>query len=254
MRLHVHEWGDPTAPPVVCLHGVTGHGARFRKLAEERLGRFHVVAPDLRGHGRSGWDQPWTLRAQVDDILETFEAPAAWIGHSLGGRLAMEVTARAPELVERAALVDPAMRVPLDIARRLADYEGRPKEFASLEEARVERSEGLLSTPPEILDEELREHLVHGADGRLRYRYSQPCAAAVYLELAGPPPPYDAVRVPTLLVVGADSKLVSAAEAELYRRALGDLYSFRVVPGGHACLWDAFDQTADAIAGFLRAS
>jgi lipase len=254
MRLHVHEWGDSTAPTIVCLHGVTGHGARFRKLAEERLDGFHVLAPDLRGHGRSGWDEPWTLRAQVDDLLETFSAPAAWVGHSLGGRLVMEVTARAPELVERAALIDPAVRVPPDIARQLADYETRPKEFASLAEARVERSRDLVSTPPEILDEELREHLVRAGDGRLRYRYSQQCAAAVYLELAAPPPAYDDLRVPTLLVVGADSKLVSAAEAELYRRALGDLYAFRVVPGGHSCLWDAFDQTAEAIAGFLRAS
>jgi lipase len=251
MRLHVHEWGDPAAPTVVCLHGVTGHGARFRKLAEERLERFHVLAPDLRGHGNSGWDEPWTLEAQVDDLLETFTAPSPWIGHSLGGRLIMAVTARRPDLVERAALVDPAMRVPSDIARQLADYESRPKEFASLEEARAERSQGLLSTPRAIVDEELREHLVRGADGRLRYRYSQPSAAAFYLELTTPPPAYDDLRVPTLLVVGADSKLVSAAEAELYHRALGDLYAFRVVPGGHSCLWDAFDETAEAIAAFL---
>ena len=118
MRLHVHEWGDPTAPTVVCLHGVMAHGARFRKLAEERLAeRFHVLAPDLRGHGRSGWDEPWTLEAHVDDLLETGGGPAAWIGHSFGGRLAHELAARRPELVERAALLDPAVYAPPDIAR-----------------------------------------------------------------------------------------------------------------------------------------
>ena len=62
MRLNTHEWGDPSAPPVVCLHGVTGHGLRFRRLAEERLAdRFHVVAADLRGHGHSTWDEPWDI-------------------------------------------------------------------------------------------------------------------------------------------------------------------------------------------------
>ena len=62
MELNLHEWGDPSAPPVVCLHGVNAHGRRFRRLAEERLaGRFRVLAPDLRGHGNSGWEPPWTL-------------------------------------------------------------------------------------------------------------------------------------------------------------------------------------------------
>ena len=37
MELNLHEWGDPSAPPVVCLHGVNAHGRRFRRLAEERL-------------------------------------------------------------------------------------------------------------------------------------------------------------------------------------------------------------------------
>ena len=63
MRLHVYEWGDPDAPPVVCLHGVTAHGERFMQLAEERWAEhFHVIAPDLRGHGRSGWDAAVGLR------------------------------------------------------------------------------------------------------------------------------------------------------------------------------------------------
>ena len=37
MELNLHEWGDPSAPPVVCLHGVSAHGRRFRRLAEESL-------------------------------------------------------------------------------------------------------------------------------------------------------------------------------------------------------------------------
>src|ERR671922_1252293 len=90
MLLHLNEWGDPHAPPVVCLHGVTGHGRRFRRLAEERLARgFRVLAPDLRGHGFSEWEPPWTIATHRADVLETMAAAgvdrAAWIGHSLGG-------------------------------------------------------------------------------------------------------------------------------------------------------------------------
>src|SRR6185437_11258012 len=77
LRLHTYEWGDPESPLVVCLHGVTGHGLRFRKLAEERLAnRFRVVAADLRGHGHSTWDEPWSIAAHVEDLLETFDEPA----------------------------------------------------------------------------------------------------------------------------------------------------------------------------------
>jgi lipase len=255
VRLHVHEWGEPGAPRVVCLHGVTGHGRRFRKLAEERLARrFHVLAADLRGHGRSTWDEPWTLATHVEDVLETFAEPAAWVGHSFGGRLVMEIAARRPELVERAALLDPAVNVPLDYGRRLAEYESTPKVFASLEEAFAERSLDLVHTPREVVEEELREHLVHDGDGRYRYRYSHPCIAAAYLELTAPPPAYERLRLPTLLVVGAESKVVGAGEAELYRRALGALLELAVVPGGHSVLWDAFAETADAVERFLAAS
>jgi lipase len=254
VQLHIHEWGDPAAPLVVCLHGVSGHGGRFRKLAEERLAdRFHVVAADLRGHGRSTWDEPWDLGTHVADVLETVEGPAVRIGHSFGGRLVMEITAKQPELVQRAVLLDPAIFAPPQIARELAEEESVERSFGSVDEAIDAReiAGGLVSTPRTILEEEMSVHLVASEDGRFRYRYSQPSVAADYLEIGTPPPPYEALRVPTLLVVGAHSKIVSAGEAELYRRALGELLRVVVVPGGHSVLWDAFDETADAIETFL---
>ena len=254
MQLHVNAWGDRAAPLVVCLHGVSGHGRRFRKLAEERLAdRFHVVALDLRGHGRSTWDEPWDLGTHVADVLETIKGPATWIGHSFGGRLVMEITAKEPELVHRAVLLDPAIFAPPQIVRELADGELVERSFGSVDEAIAARevSGGLVSTPRAILEEEMSVHLLAGEDGRFRYRYSQPSVAADYLEIGTPPPPFEALRVPTLLVVGAHSKIVSAGESELYRAALGDLLNVVVVPGGHSVLWDAFDETADAIEGFF---
>jgi pimeloyl-ACP methyl ester carboxylesterase len=109
----------------------------------------------------------------------------------------------------------------------------------------------LVSTPRAILEEEMSVHLAAGEDGRFRYRYSQASVAADYLEIGTPPPPYETLHVPTLLVVGAHSKIVSAGESELYRAALGDLLRVVVVPGGHSVLWDAFDETADAIEAFV---
>jgi len=226
---------------------------RFRRLAEEHLAdRFHVRALDLRGHGRSGWDEPWTIEKHVEDLLETVSEPATWIGHSFGGRLAAEVTARRPDLVERAVLLDPALWVPPDVAEEIAHGELAKGTYASVEDAVEARLGSLEHTPLEFVEEEMREHLVEQPDGRFFYRYSPEVVAAAYRGMSTPPPRWESLRVPTLLVVAEHAKLVSAAEVELYRAALGDLLEVVVVPGGHIVLWDAYPETAAAIDRFLR--
>jgi len=256
MKLHTYEWGDPESPLVVCLHGVTGHGLRFRKLAEERLAnRFHVVAADLRGHGHSTWDEPWDLATHVADLLETFEQPAYWIGHSFGGRLTMQVAAARPELVRRAVLLDPAIFLPSPHSHQLAAEALQQESYDSVDEAveaRIVRS-GLAHTPREILEEEFAHHAFVADDGRLHLRYSARTVSDAYLEMGTPPPPFETLGVPSLVVVGALSVVVLAGQLELYRRALGDLMTVEVVPGGHSVLWDAFDETAAAIDAFLEA-
>jgi lipase len=251
--LNVHEWGDPEGSPLVCLHGVQAHGRRFRKLAEERLGgRFHVIAPDLRGHGRSGWHPPWNLRVHAEDVLETVTAlgveRASWIGHSFGGRLVLELPA---PLVERAVLLDPAISIHPDVALNQADDQRADRSFASAEEAIEARlaGGGLFHTPRDLLEEEMREHLEPGRDGRLRPRYSASAVVTVYGELAlpAPVPP----RVPTLLVVAAESYIVLPEQEQALAARLGDLLEVVRVPGGHVVLWEAFEATADAVEAFL---
>jgi pimeloyl-ACP methyl ester carboxylesterase len=111
---------------------------------------------------------------------------------------------------------------------------------------------GLAHTPREILEEEFATHGYTGDDGRLRLRYSPSTVSGAYLEMGTAPPPFDTLRVPTLVVVGALSVVVTGGQLELYRRALGDLMTIEVVPGGHSVLWDAFDETAAAIDAFFE--
>ncbi len=253
MLLHVHEWGDPGAPPVLCLHGVMAHGERFRRLAEDRLGRFRVLAPDLRGHGRSGWEPPWTIARHVEDLHETLESAgverATVIGHSFGGRLTLELTAAG--IAERAVLLDPAVWVPPAIALERAEQQRPDRSFATEDEARAERAPVSPLAPRELIDEEFREHLVRGDDGRLRFRYSQAAVIAAYGELAQPPPAWERLQVPTLLVVGADTDVTVPAVVDALTSELGDL-EVVTVPGRHVVLWDAYEQTADAIESFLE--
>jgi pimeloyl-ACP methyl ester carboxylesterase len=225
---------------------------RFRRLAEERLAeRYHVRALDLRGHGHSGWGEPWTIPQHVEDVLETVDEPAIWIGHSFGGRLTAEITARRPDLVVRAVLLDPALWVPPDVAEEIARGELAKEPYSSVEEAVRAREASVEHTPREFLEEEMREHLVEQPGGGWFYRYSPGAVAAAYREMATFPPAWDSLRVPTLLVVAEHAKLVSAAELVLYQAALGDLLEVVAVPGGHIVLWDAYDETAAAIDRFL---
>ena len=124
MRLNTYEWGDPAGRPLICLHGVTGHGGRFALLAS-RLPAHRVIGVDLRGHGHSGADPPWDIPTLIADLVETADdlgvESAAWLGHSFGGRIVAELSAAAPERVERVVLLDPAMRIEPDVAYTSAE-------------------------------------------------------------------------------------------------------------------------------------
>jgi pimeloyl-ACP methyl ester carboxylesterase len=95
LRVHYLDWGNVGAAPVVCVHGFTSCAQAFNALARHCAHRFHMLVPDVRGHGDSAWspteayqfsDQVGDLAAFVDQLgLEQF----ALIGTSMGGRIAM---------------------------------------------------------------------------------------------------------------------------------------------------------------------
>ena len=95
LRQHVVTWGDPAAPVVLMLHGWMDVGASFQFLVDALRDDWHVVAPDLRGFGRSQW-QPqgyWfqDYVADLDVLVEQFApgTPVRLVGHSLGGNIVM---------------------------------------------------------------------------------------------------------------------------------------------------------------------
>lgn len=254
MTLARSEWGDPSGPRVVCLHGVTSHGRHFAKLAGALSG-FHVVAPDLLGHGSSIYEPPWDIDAHVEALVDTLGAePALVVGHSFGGRLAFELAALKPDLVPALVLLDPAILLPAQVALFTAENARAERAYVSFEEGidrRYEESQ-LHRAPRMLLEEELRSHLVECDDGLYRYRYCQSAVVAAYGEMASPPPSFDDVQVPMLLILGESSYLPYDHLIEAHRAALGELLEVVIVPGGHTVLWDAFVETSEAVASFLR--
>jgi len=254
VTLALDEWGAQGAPRIVCLHGVRNHGRHFAPLAAE-LSEYHVVALDLLGHGDSPWEPPWDIGAHLDAIVETVGVrESVLIGHSFGGRLAFELAARAPKLVPKLVLLDPAILLPGHVALAAAENARSDKSYVSFDEL-VERrydESQLHSAPRELVVEDLASHVETSDDGRVRYRYCQSAVVAAYGEMASQPPPFENVRVPTLLVLGQRSYLPYDHLLEGHRAALGDLLELVVVPGGHTVLWDALEETVEAIADFLE--
>jgi len=252
MQLHVVEWGDPDAPPVVCIHGVAGHTGRFRQLAEERwASRFHVIAVDLRGHGRSGWEPPFDYPTHVADLVETVDALGVeqpdWVGHSFGGRLILELAARHPERIRRAVLLDPAIHVLAHIAERNAAAE-------LAETAYVWKSvEAYLAARPDA-DEldmaraiaDVSEQVETLPDGRVRRLTAQEAIASIYREISTEPPPASVLTMPTLLVYAPAFGLVRPEQVEAY-----GIHGVVEVPCMHMVMWAAFDETAGTVESFL---
>ena len=250
MRLHVHEWGDPEAPPLVCVHGVTAHGERFKRLAERRwASRFRVVAPDLRGHGRSGYEPPWNFATYAADLIETVDAlgieQADWVGHSFGGRLVLELAAAHPERIRRAVLLDPGIDVLPHVALYAAEHEGNGV-YESYEAYAASRNDSP-KTPPELVIEDAKLYFEELPDGRVRRRASPPAIGSILGELATPAPPPETLQAPMLLIHAPAYGLVREEHLAAYAARA----EIMADPGGHIVMWDAFDEVADAVEEFL---
>jgi lipase len=254
--LHASDWGDPRGEPLVCLHGVTGYAGVYQRLAEERWHERRVLAFDLRGHGRSGWEPPWTFATHVADLVETSAAlglsTADWVGHSFGGRLVLELAAAHPQLVRRAALLDPVIQLLPQVALGAADFERREPVYRSAEEYIQERLLMYPDSPRAAIEHEAAQHLEQQRDGSLRRRTCQAAAVSIYGELASAPPAPSTLAAETLLLYAPAYGLVHAELVEAYRVALGERLQIVEVPGMHMVPWDAFDEVAAAVEDLLN--
>jgi pimeloyl-ACP methyl ester carboxylesterase len=255
VKLHVQEYGPSAGRTIVALHGVTSTARGLVRLFD-RLTGYHIVAPDLRGHGGSQADPPWDLSVHLRDLRETLDglgiAQAPIIGFSFGGRLAIELAAADRSRIERLVLLEPVLQMDPKRAAAMAEGLLNDTSYGSTEEAIDARiASGHAPYAPREHWERWAEQLVSGPDGRLRMPFSRAAAIAIYGELTTPPPPFEALRVPTLLVIGSDSGLVTPKQIEAYRARAGEFLRITTVPGKHQIIGDAADEVAAAVRSFL---
>ncbi|MEU0966824.1 alpha/beta hydrolase [Streptomyces sp. NPDC005917] len=113
IRLFCTSLGPADGPVLLLVHGWGGDGREWSVHAEALAGRFRVIVPDLRGHGRS--EVPGTGNTPVDmadDLAALIEAlwrgPVVAVGHSMGGQVVNLLAVRRPELVRSVVALDPA--------------------------------------------------------------------------------------------------------------------------------------------------
>jgi lipase len=252
LPLHVHSFGPADGRPVLAMHGVTGHGARYRVLAEELPGvRVHAV--DLRGHGRSPWTPPWGFEQHVADVVGVLDGlgldRVPVIGHSFGGAIAVHLARSAPERVERLVLLDPAIGLDPQQMLERAEAMRADESFPDLGAARADREQRWEGVSADRVEDELAEHLVTDGD-RLRYRYCQAAAVAAWSEMARPAvlPPAGAR---TLLLPAAKADFVDPAWVAACRAELGDALTVTEVDAGHMLFLEKTAEVAELVRAFL---
>ena len=274
LRLHYVDWGNPDAPPLILLHGGRDHCRNWDWVASALRDDYHIIAPDLRGHGDSAWSASghYTMANYIYDLAQLIHqqklAPVSIIAHSLGGNISLRYTGIYPENVRRLVAIEglgpgPRSHAEADrkpIAERMRSwideqraYSGRvPRRYATVEEAyaRMQRANAHL-TPAQA--RHLTQHGVNqNEDGTYSWKFDQ------YVRLW---PPYDMTRqaiaelwsriaCPTLLVYGTESWARSPSSD----RRLGHFQQGKelaVSGAGHWVHHDQLDVFLDAVRAFL---
>lgn len=105
--LHTTTYGEAGSRVAFC-HGLFGQGRNWTQIAKTLADGHRVLLVDLPHHGRSSWSDSFDYLDVADQVAGLLSAddPVALVGHSLGGKVAMLVALRHPEVVERLCVVD----------------------------------------------------------------------------------------------------------------------------------------------------
>jgi pimeloyl-ACP methyl ester carboxylesterase len=229
LRLHYVDWGNEDAPPLVLVHGGLDHCRNWDWVAERLRRDWHVLAPDLRGHGDSQWvtGSNYAMIDYVYDLAQLVHqkklAPVTLVGHSLGGAIALAYTGIHPDAVAKVVAIEglgpsPKMlaeRAHTTIDQRMTEWiaamrglAGRtPRKYASIEQAFAR----MQAENPRLTPAQARHLTIHGVnqneDGTYSWKFDN------YVRAFSPYSfnPEDAralwarIACPALLVRGAES-------------------------------------------------
>src|SRR6266550_2449085 len=274
LRLHYVDWGNPTAPPLLLVHGGRDHCRNWDWGADALRRDWHVLAPDLRGHGDSQWspDGNYSIAGYVYDLAQLIHqqelAPVSIIAHSLGGMIALRYAGIYPDHVKRLVAIEGLGASPRrvversrrSIAERMQYWiseqrslSGRlPRRYASIEDAFRRMQEANRHLSPEQARHLTQHGVNQNEDGTYSWKFDN------YVRVW---PPYDLTQAeleelwariacPTLLVYGKESWASNPAEdgrAAHFQNAQVVLFE----KAGHWVHHDQLGAFLDTVSKFL---
>lgn len=274
LKLHYVDWGNSEKPLVVLVHGGRDHARNWDWVAQALRNDYHVIVPDLRGHGDSEWahGSEYAMIEYVVDIAQLLSQlnsfPVILIGHSLGGGIVLQYTGVYPEKVRKVVAIEglgppPHMiqqqskhaheRMQLWITQ-MRELAGRlPRRYKTLDEA-VQR---MREANPRLSDAQAYHLTVHGTnrnedgtyiwkfDNYVRaqspYRFNVDDACEIWGRIA----------CPTLLFRGMES-WASDPEKDGRARAFRNVKVVNVPYAGHWVHHDQLDIFLRAMQDFLN--
>jgi esterase len=261
-RFHYTEWGSPSAPPVVLLHGVTSHARSWDDVAGALMRTHRVLAVDQRGHGDSdpAPDGDYTTAAMAADLdaflRELAVSRPSIVGLSMGGRVAIAYAGGERRRVSRLVVVDigPEIDQP-GRARVGALLAQAPERFESIDEAFAFARAG----NPRYVESLLRERIALGVrplpGGGWTWKYDRVIRDSVRNGRWHDPidlwPCWRAIDCPTLVVRGTESDILSTDMAKQMIEALPQARLVEVSGAGHTVPGDQPEAFTALVATFL---
>lgn len=228
-RLHYVDWGNAGAPPLILLHGGRDHCRNWDWTAEALREDWHVICPDLRGHGDSEWNNNghYPVMGYVYDLAQLIHqlqlAPVTIVAHSLGGNIAIRYTGLYPENVRKLVAIEglgPSPKVQAErrekpyhqhwiewIDKKREASRRQPKRYPSFEDAlrRMHEANSYLSA------DQARHLTLHAVmrneDGTFSWKFDPHLHAWPLDDVStrGLQEMWGRITCPTRLIYGADS-------------------------------------------------
>jgi pimeloyl-ACP methyl ester carboxylesterase len=257
-RLAYWEWPGPKgARTVLCVHGLTRNGRDFDALAEALSASCRVICPDIPGRGQSEWlahpaDYGYAVYlADMAALLARLDVDEVdWVGTSMGGILGMLMAAQPGVPIRRLVVNDIGPLIAKEGVQRITTYVGHDPSFADTPALEAELR--TIAAPFGPLSDAQWRHLAtistrKKPDGTVGFAYDPHIADAFRAAPAADTDlwaQWEAIRCPTLVLRGAKSDLLRAADAEAMTRR-GPKAKLVEFPGiGHAPALMAAEQIA----------
>lgn len=225
VKLHIRELGG-SGPTAVLLHGLFGSGDNLAGLGAALTEGHRVLLVDLRNHGRSEWGDNMTLSAMAADVVAMLDRldvqSLVLVGHSLGGKVAMQVALQYPDRVAALVVVDIApvryapshepvfkglAAVDLDQVSRRADADQMLSRYVAEPMVRGFLLKSLTTEAPEQTGSSNRQS--DARSSRFRWRFNWHALQNGYAELSAAPDD-GRFKGPVLVIQGGDSGYVRA--------------------------------------------